>query len=149
MHERHGKSRSKLYNTWRGMKERCLNPQHTSYPNYGGRGIKLVKAWESFAEFEKWAQKSGYQEGMSIERIDTNYHYEPQNCTWSTPKGQGQNRRDSCHVTINYETYSVAVWAEKTGIAISTLYKRYDRGIRGEAFIAPPKTRKPTLESTP
>lgn len=100
----------------------------------------LCKAWESFVGFEKWAIKSGYREGMTIERWDVNSHYEPSNCRWASRKEQGQNRQDSCLVTINYETRSVADWAQVTGISASTLYQRYKKGIRGEEFIKPPKS---------
>lgn len=149
MYERHGKSRSnKLYNTWRGMKERCLLPTSTNYPRYGGRGIKLCEEWVSFAGFEDWAKRSGYQEGMTIERWDVNFHYQPSNCRWVTPKEQAQNRRDSCLVTINFETKSVAAWAEQTGISASTLYQRYKKGIRGEEFIKRPLSPSSTKETT-
>lgn len=99
----------------------------------------LIKAWESFAEFQKWAIKSGYKDGQTIERIDTNFHYQPSNCRWASQKEQGQNRRDSCLVTIDFRTKSVAEWSQETGISISTLYRRYHRGLRGEDFIKPPK----------
>lgn len=87
---------TKLYNTWLRMKGRCNSPTSTSYPYYGARGISVCEEWENdFSAFRDWAMKNGYKEGLSIDRIDVNGNYCPQNCRWITMAEQQRNRRPS------------------------------------------------------
>ena len=82
-----------LYSTWCGMKERCLNPEHTSYKYYGGREIIICQAWlDSFEQFEKDMGPKPTLE-HTLDRIDNDGNYEPSNCKWSTPAEQNLNRR--------------------------------------------------------
>ncbi len=95
----HGKSRTRLYRVWAGMKERCLNSNATNYSSYGGRGIGVCDEWrDSYEEFEKWAMASGYDPSAkfsecSLDRIDNDRDYCPDNCRWVTYAKQAQNRR--------------------------------------------------------
>ena len=95
----HGARHTKLYNTWRGMRERCENPSHKSYSDYGGRGISVCAEWQDFTAFQKWALASGYKDGLSLDRIDSNGNYEPSNCRWADKKQQSRNRRSNHLIT--------------------------------------------------
>jgi hypothetical protein len=76
-------SYTRLYNIWRGMKQRCNNPNHTSYHRYGGRGIKVCFQWEhDFNAFKCWTLRNGYADDLTIDRIDNDEGYNPGNCQW-------------------------------------------------------------------
>lgn len=90
---RHGKTGTKLYRIWAGMHNRCTNTNQWNYQYYGGRGIKICEEWKDFVSFQDWALKNGYEDGLSIDRIDPDGHYEACNCRWVLPTEQQGNRR--------------------------------------------------------
>lgn len=120
------------YSIYTGMKSRCFNENATNYKNYGGRGITVCEEWLNVGEFAKWCELSGYQKGLSLDRIDVNGNYEPSNCRWATPKQQANNTRRNIKITIDGVTKTLSEWADFAGISFRTVSSRYhDQGVRG------------------
>lgn len=123
--KKHGKTNSKLYVIWINMKARCRNPKNSMYKNYGGRGILICDEWaESFEAFMKWANDHNYSDGLSIERINVNGNYEPNNCKWIKPVEQYLNRTDSHMVTAYGRTQTIKEWSAESGIKYDTIERR-------------------------
>lgn len=122
-HTLHGMSNTKEYKIWACIKQRCLNKNSRSYKAYGGRGIKMCDRWLN--SFENFLSDMGMKPRLrSVERIDNNGDYSPENCRWETYKNQGRNTRKNRNITHNGETLCLAAWAEKSGIHVITLRYR-------------------------
>ena len=121
-----GRSRTKLYNSWNTMIQRCTNPNNKNYPWYGGRGVEVCLEWHHFENFLEDMGKR--PEGMSLGRIDNDGPYCKDNCRWATAKQQAQNRR-SCHL-LEYagKIHSIMEWSKLLGIPHSVLYGRIRHG---------------------
>lgn len=128
IHKSHGMTSTKLYVIWSNMKARCYNPKNTMYKNYGGRGISVCDEWKnSFEDFSEWALKNGYVEGLSIERINVDDGYNPNNCTWITLKEQSLNQRRSHRLTAFGRTQTIKEWSEESGIKYDTIERRINQ----------------------
>lgn len=107
-----GKKASRLYRIWVNMRARCHNKNNPNYKDYGGRGIFICKEWDDYTQFKSWSFENGYSNTLSIDRIDVNGHYCPENCRWVDQKTQMQNTRS----TIKAEGVSLKKWCEDRGI---------------------------------
>lgn len=117
----------RLYRIYRGMKTRCTNPKYTYWHRYGGRGISVCDEWQKFDNFCDWALSSGYEErdlALSIDRIDVDKGYSPDNCRWATATQQANNTSRNHFISAFGKTMTIAEWAKETGIKDRTIYCR-------------------------
>ena len=134
-------SRSRLYKAWQTMRDRCRNPKRSAYKNYGARGITVCQEWEnSFDAFRVWALSNGYHEGLTIERIDNDGPYSPENCRLATRKEQALNRRTNRVIDYNGEVHTISEWSKITGIPHSTLTYRLNSGWPAEKILSDSKS---------
>lgn len=120
----HGMSQTRLYSTWQKMKMRCCNPNDHSFKNYGARGIMVCKEWQnSFEAFYKWAMANGYEEHLTIDRIDNDGNYCPENCRWATLKEQANNRSNNHLISYQGKTQTLHQWADELGLDYKRLVK--------------------------
>ena len=125
---KHGMRHSRVYDTWSDMKKRCIDKNNNNYKYYGGRGITICDEWLEFESFYKWAIENGYNNSLTIDRIDVNGNYEPKNCRWANIKTQNNNKRNNRYITHNGKTQTMKQWAEELNINYNTLNSRVDRG---------------------
>lgn len=123
----HGSCYTRLYITYAGMKDRCYNKNCKKYKNYGGRGIKICQEWlDDFLNFKEWTITHGYTDELTIERIDVNGNYCPENCKWIEPKMQAYNKTNSHYVYYKNEKMTVGELAKKTEVPYDfVLYRAY------------------------
>lgn len=123
----HGESHTRLNNIWSGMKKRCDNKNSISYNLYGGRGIKYCKEWSEYIPFKNWALENGYNDDMTLERIDVNGNYCPENCKWVTIDEQAKNKRNTIRLEIDGVTKCLKDWCEIYGKNYRKVYSRIRR----------------------
>lgn len=124
----HGQSKTHLYGVWCTMKSRCHNPNSSQYKNYGARGIKVCEEWmHDFSAFQAWAMSNGYAEGLTIDRIDVNGDYSPDNCRWTSMKAQNNNRGNNRLFTYKGQIKTLHELADEYGVKYTTLWMRINR----------------------
>ena len=129
----HGDTGDRKLVIWKNMKARCENPKRPDYPLYGGRGVTICKEWsDDYIAFRSWAEANGYDDSLTLDRIDVNGNYQPDNCRWVTQKEQCNNTR--CNIFLEYDgqTHTVKQWSELLGIKYGTLISRIHRGWSAE-----------------
>lgn len=133
-HTTHGESSDRLYHVWCNIKQRCYDPNVSEYQYYGARGIIMCDEWKlSYENFRTWAIVGGYDKNSefgkcTIERIDVNGNYCPDNCKWANLKEQANNKRNNRVITIDDITLTVPQWAERMGVDPRLIHCRLSRG---------------------
>lgn len=138
---------NRIYRIWRAMQNRCNCPSQYAYQYYGGRGIKVCDEWaNSFQAFSEWAMSHGYSDNLTIDRIDNDGNYCPENCRWITTYEQRLNKRNS--ILVDYEGQKMPAaevahkLSEESGLPYSVLYERLRRGVSGADLLKPKEPRK-------
>lgn len=129
MRNKNWKSDTRLYKIWVNMRQRCNNKSQRTYHLYGGRGIKVCARWNTdFDTFHKWAITNGYQDNLSLDRVDNDKGYMPSNCRWATQKEQNNNKRSNVSITYKGKTQNMKQWSEELSLNYSTLRNRRRNG---------------------
>ena len=137
------KERKRLKSIYNGMRLRCYNENNVNYKYYGGKGVTICDEWLlSFENFFDWAINNGYNENLTIDRIDSEKEYSPDNCKWSTKKEQAYNRSMSVRLTLNGRTMYMTEWAEELEIDKKILSWRYNNGWSDEEILTRPRDYK-------
>lgn len=123
----HNMSKGRLYSIWISMKKRCYNPNSEDYKYYGGRGIKICKEWKlDFMNFYTWANLNGYKDNLTIDRIDSNGDYCPENCQWIT-KSENSRKAHNRYITFMDKTMNLVEWTNYTGLPENVIQQRLNK----------------------
>lgn len=126
----HNQRHTALYEVWKTMKQRCFNPKNQAYKNYGGRGIVVCDEWKTnFTSFYKWSMENGYKKGLTIDRIDNNKNYCPENCRWADRITQANNSRWNKHIVVNGKDDTLANWIRYFNTTHTKYYARIKKGL--------------------
>ena len=134
---KHGETKTKLYNTWSGMRHRCNNPNDDRYKDYGGRGIRVCDEWlNSYEVFRDWSLSHGFENNLTIDRIDNDGNYEPSNCRWVDNKTQANNKRSNVIIEHNGIKKNTTEWGNELGINPRNIRNRLRRGITDDRLFS-------------
>jgi hypothetical protein len=123
---KHGYKHTRIYHIWIDIRQRCNNPHNHAYANYGGRGIKVCEDWNNFTAFLSWSKSNGYSDNLTIDRIDVNKGYCPDNCRWVSRKVQSINKRNNRLITYKGQTKTLREWADSLHVNYDKLRYRLD-----------------------
>ena len=144
---RHGESRERLRNIWYLMKYRCEVEGNQAWKNYGGRGIKVCDEWSSdpdgYFRFKQWALDNGYTPELTIDRVDNDKDYSPDNCKWSTSLEQANNKRSNLYLEYKGETHTPKEWADILNMPVASIYNRLELGWTVERALSQPLRKHP------
>ena len=121
-------NKERLYDTWKNMRHRCNDPKNKRWAQYGGRGIKVCQDWNDYAVFREWAMNNGYADDLTIDRIDVDKGYSPDNCRWVGAKIQANNMTRNRFITFRGKTMTLSQWAEELGLSYGVINHRIQRG---------------------
>ena len=144
MRQKHGGRpiSSPIYGTWLGMHRRCEHTNYKGYSEYGGRGIEVCAEWTEYSAFYDWSLENGWQKGLTLDRIDCNGNYSPDNCRWTDWKTQERNRRNTRRAEYAGIEMSLAAWAEFFHVEPQLFYNRYRAGWDIERIVREPNNAK-------
>lgn len=132
-----------IYKKFHQMKKRCYSPKCKAYKNYGGRGIDIYPEWlNDYRTFIEWSLNNGYQKGLSIDRIDNNKGYSPENCRWVNNLTQQNNKRNNHYLEFEGEKHTIAEWSRIKNIPAPTISDRLRRKYTIDKVLNPNYTRK-------
>ena len=132
-------NKERLYQTWKNMRRRCFDPTNNRWSHYGGRGITICPEWNDYAVFRTWAMANGYTDELTIDRIDVNGNYYPENCRWVDAKTQANNVSRNHLIDIDGQKMTMAELADSLGLSYSALQHRIDRGWDINKIISTPQ----------
>lgn len=140
---KHGGTKTRLYNVWSNMKGRCYDPHDTRYQNYGARGITVCDEWMNFANFREWAMMTGYKNDAkygecTLERINVNGNYYPDNCRWATIKEQNFNRSSNKILEYKGKKQTLTEWEHEIGCNSYVIGNRLRKGWTVEEALSIP-----------
>jgi hypothetical protein len=124
----HGESHTTLFKVWSGLFQRCNNPSHRSYANYGGRGIAVCDRWQLYENFRD-DMAVGHAQGLQLDRINNDLGYSPENCRWATPRENNRNKSTNVRVLYEGRLVTLIELSESLGIAPATIKARHRRGL--------------------
>lgn len=124
----HGETNTRLHRIWSAMHERCERKSHEYFHCYGGRGIKVCEEWNDYKKFREWALNNGYAENLTLDRINVNDNYCPENCRWADWEIQQNNKRSNHNLTYEGQTKTISEWSRFTGINKTTIRARIASG---------------------
>lgn len=137
-YSKRGSERSRIYKIWAKMKSRCECKSELSYRLYGGRGIKLCEEWHDFLAFKDWSYRNGYAENLTIDRINVDGDYSPDNCRWVGWDVQANNTRRNIKVTLGCITHTLIEWCRELNLNYTTVNARRRKGMNiYEAMFTP------------
>lgn len=132
---KHSCSYTSIYDVWVSFRQRCCNPQNPAYQRYGARGVKVCDEWNSFEAFFEWSLKNGYRKGLSLDRIDNNGNYAPNNCRWADFETQANNTSRNIKTKVSGELLTLAQISKKYSLPYKRIASRFYRGDRGNRLI--------------
>lgn len=124
----HGLKDDELYPVWCQMRYRCENPNHQAYKWYGAKGVKVCESWHDFKTFYDWMHANNWKRGLTIDRINTNGNYEPDNCRLVSMEIQQNNRNNNIRIECGGELHTISEWSKIIGVGRGTIYHRYFKG---------------------
>jgi len=136
------KKNKRIYKIWYKMKSRCENQNDIAYRKYGAKGISYCEEWKDYSQFKEWALNNGYEDDLTIDRIDSKQNYTPKNCRWVNYETQNNNRGDyNVRLSLRGETHTIAEWAKIANLTAHIIHMRLKKGMSVEEALTLPSTR--------
>ena len=131
-------NKERLYETWKNMRRRCEDPFNKRFEQYGGKGIRVCKEWDDYLVFREWAMNNGYNDDLTIDRIDVDGDYCPENCRWATKIQQMNNTTRNHYIEYHGEVRTVAEWSRHFGMPYVAFNSRVCHGWSIDRILSTP-----------